>query len=63
MPGAAVDPALVQRVQRLVVTSTTAVVATNVGAVAEVLQAVTDPPGLRNGGPVRILTDIVTRLR
>ena len=63
MPGRAVDPALIQRVQRLVVTSTTAVVAANVGAVAEVLQAVTDPPGLRNGGPVRILTDIVTRLR
>ena len=61
MPGAPVDAALLRDATRLVRASTTSIVATNTGVASEVLQALIDPPGLRDSGPVRILTDIGQR--
>jgi len=62
MPGSPVDPAVLREATRVVRTSTAGIVAVNTGAVAEVGQALTDPPTWRDSGPVKILTDIVQRV-
>lgn len=64
MPGAPVDPAVLADATRLVRVSTAGIVATNTGAASQVVDLLRDPESsLRDGGPLQIVTDLVSRLQ